>query len=178
MTNPLDAKNAVRFLRAHAAEYGLDPDRIAVMGGSMGGYYALLVGFTAGQPQFEPTEPYPGVSSAVRAVVDFYAPMGPPLRRITDFVTAEGPPVLVLHGEEDKTVPAGESQKLVATLTARGVPHEFILLPGVGHSFRLTTTWDDQPLPRDLTPVLLAFLDQHLAPRANPESATSATARD
>lgn len=164
-TNPLDCKNAVRFLRAHAGDYGIDPDRIAIMGGSMGGYYALLVGFTAGRLDLEPTEPYPGVSSAVRAVVDFYGPMGPPMRSIPEFVTADGPPVLVLHGAADNKVPPSESERLVAALQAKGVPHDYILLPGIGHTFRLTATWDNQPLPQDLTPVLLDFLAKHLAPR-------------
>ena len=67
-----DCKNAVRFLRAHAAKYQLDPERIAVAGGSAGGHLALMVGFTGDQPEFEPTgvaTPYPGVSSKVRAVI-------------------------------------------------------------------------------------------------------------
>ena len=70
--NLLDAKNAVRYLRAHAAELGVDPERIGVAGGSAGGHLALLVGFTTGQPGLEPQEPYAGVSSAVACVVDLY----------------------------------------------------------------------------------------------------------
>ena len=68
-----DVKNAVRFLRVHGAEYRIDPDRLAVAGGSAGGHLALLAGFTAGK-DWEPTEPYPGVSNEVRAIVDFYGP--------------------------------------------------------------------------------------------------------
>jgi acetyl esterase/lipase len=73
-TSLLDCKNAVRFLRARAAEYGIDPDRIAVGGGSAGGHLALMVGFTIGQKELEPDAPYPGVSSTVRAVIDCYGP--------------------------------------------------------------------------------------------------------
>ena len=47
-TNLFDCKNAVRFLRAHAAEYGVDPARIAVFGGSAGAYLAQMVGLTTG----------------------------------------------------------------------------------------------------------------------------------
>lgn len=68
-----DCKNAVRFLRVHAAEYHLDPERIAVAGGSAGGHLALLLAFTAGR-QWEPEALYPGVPNTVRAVVDFYGP--------------------------------------------------------------------------------------------------------
>jgi len=71
-TNLFDSKNAVRFLRVHAAEYHVDPARIAVFGGSAGAYLAQMVGFTAGEPDLEPSAPYPGVSSAVSVVGDFY----------------------------------------------------------------------------------------------------------
>lgn len=71
-TNLYDCKNAVRFLRAHAAEYQIDPDRIAVMGGSAGGHLALMVALTTDEAGLEPTEPYPGVSSRVRCVIDMY----------------------------------------------------------------------------------------------------------
>lgn len=74
-TNLYDCKNAVRFLRAHATEYHLDPQRIAVAGGSAGGHLALMVGLTADEPAFEPTgaaTPYPKISSRVGAIVNLY----------------------------------------------------------------------------------------------------------
>ncbi|GGH98430.1 hypothetical protein GCM10007170_30950 [Arthrobacter liuii] len=49
----LDAKAAVRWLRAHAADYGVDPDRIYAWGDSAGGHLACLLGLTAGFPAFE-----------------------------------------------------------------------------------------------------------------------------
>ncbi len=70
--NLLDCKNAVRFVRQHAARYGIDPDRIAAMGTSAGGHLAMMVGYTTDHSEFEPTGPYGGVSSRVAAVVDFY----------------------------------------------------------------------------------------------------------
>src|ERR1019366_1049899 len=163
-TDILDCTNVVRFLRAHATDYHIDPAHIAVCGGSAGGYYALMVGFTAGIPGLEPTEPYPGISSAVCAVVDFYGPMGRRGLRVPDFVTAGSPPVLILQGGADETVKPDNSIELDHVLTAKGVAHRFILLPGVGHSFRLTTTWDDKPLSQDLGPVLLGFLNRYLQP--------------
>lgn len=74
-TNLHDCKNAVRFLRANAAKYRIDPDRIAVAGGSAGGHLALMVALTAGRKDLEPTgtaTTYPGLSSAVRCAVNFY----------------------------------------------------------------------------------------------------------
>lgn len=86
-TNLFDCKNAVRFLRANAARYGVDPDRIAVAGGSAGGHLALMVALTAGKPGLEPTgdaTPYAGVSSAVRCVANFYGITHILTRRETD----------------------------------------------------------------------------------------------
>ncbi len=72
-TNLLDCKNAVRFLRANAAKYGVDIDHIGAIGGSAGGHLALMVGYTAGVAGLEPEDgPYPGVSSRVNAVVNLY----------------------------------------------------------------------------------------------------------
>ncbi len=175
-SNLLDCKNAVRFLRHHAPEYHLDPNRIAVMGGSMGGFYALLVGFTAGRVELEPEVPYPEESSRVRAVVDFYGPMGPPFLNVTDFVAPDGPPVLVLHGADDERVPIAQSEQLVSVLAAQGVEHEFVRVPAAGHAFRLNTTWDAKPLATDLAPVLVTFLAKHLAP-ANDPAANAGAAR-
>ena len=72
-TNIHDCKNAVRFLRARAAQYGVDAEHLGVIGGSAGGHLALMVGYTAGVKELEPEDgPYPGVSSRVKAVVDMY----------------------------------------------------------------------------------------------------------
>jgi acetyl esterase/lipase len=82
-TNLHDCKEAVRFLRANAARYRIDPERIAVAGGSAGGHLALMVALTAGDKAFEPAATatlHPGVSSAVRCAVNFYG--------ITNLVTA------------------------------------------------------------------------------------------
>lgn len=66
-----DAKTAVRFIRANAEKYGVDPDRIAVSGRSAGGHLASFVGMNDGK--YISAE-YPGVSSDVSAVIDFYGP--------------------------------------------------------------------------------------------------------
>lgn len=68
-----DAKAAVRWLRAHAAEYRIDPDRIAALGTSAGGHLALMLALTDGEEELEGTE-NPGYSSAVQAAVSFYGP--------------------------------------------------------------------------------------------------------
>ena len=68
-----DVKKAIRFLRAHADEYGIDPDRVAVGGESAGGNLATMVGVTNDIAAFDMGE-YPEQSSHVSAVVNFYGP--------------------------------------------------------------------------------------------------------
>jgi len=64
-----DAKTAVRWLRANAARYGIDPDKIAAMGISAGGQLASMLGVTPDRRSFERGDDHPGVSSKVQAVV-------------------------------------------------------------------------------------------------------------
>ncbi|MCX6951917.1 MAG: alpha/beta hydrolase, partial [Verrucomicrobia bacterium] len=171
-TNLHDCKNAVRFLRAHAAEYHLDPERIAVAGGSAGGHLSLMVGLTGDVPEFEPTgaaTPYPGVSSRVRASIDMYGianlltrqevdakgvptgkfraagpakvfgsadPAAAVYRRASPVthITKNSLPILILHGTIDTTVDRTQSEELDRVLTQHGVPHEFVMVEGAGHT--------------------------------------------
>lgn len=65
-----DVKAAIRFLKAHAAEYCLDPARFAIGGDSAGAYYAVFAAATAGIPALDGPNPvYPTVSGDVKAVV-------------------------------------------------------------------------------------------------------------
>lgn len=68
-----DCKAAVRWLRAHAKEHGIDPERFAAWGSSAGGHLVALLGTTGGVKQFDVGENL-GVSSRVQAVVDFFGP--------------------------------------------------------------------------------------------------------
>ena len=68
-----DCKAAVRWLRAHANTYGLDPDRFAAWGASAGGHLVAMLGTTAGMRDFDTGELL-DVSSRVQAVVDYFGP--------------------------------------------------------------------------------------------------------
>ena len=182
--NTLDAKNAVRFLRVHAAEYHVDPARIAIFGGSAGGTLAMMVGFTSGEVKFEPTEPYPGTSSAVSAIGDFYGsfdwfevpefkkglpPMSAPasaalhlLEPVTHF-SKKSPPILIVQGKDDPLCDYHQSIELDQMATEAKVPHELILMEHVGHGFDLSS-WKGHPLPGDLKSAVLTFLRTYLGP--------------
>src|SRR5258708_30961184 len=77
-----DVKAAVRWLRANAAKFVIDPERIGVTGGSAGGHLALFLGLTPGVAEFEGYGPNLDQSSRVAAVVDYFGP--------TDFTKSYG----------------------------------------------------------------------------------------
>ncbi|MBE9637182.1 alpha/beta hydrolase [Salipiger mangrovisoli] len=68
----IDTAAAVRWLRSHAADYAIDPQRIALLGSSAGGHLASLAGLA---PEAFISDEWPGVSSHVAAVIDGYGPV-------------------------------------------------------------------------------------------------------
>lgn len=98
-----DVKAAIRYLRANAARYNLDPQRFAAMGDSSGGWVASMAALTGGVPELEGTLGTTGVSSEVQAGVDFFGPI--------DFLRMNsqrtGP------GQMDHDDPSGPASQLV-----------------------------------------------------------------
>ena len=76
-----DIKAAIRWLRANAAKYNLDPNHIAIMGDSSGGWTSAMAALTGDAPAMEGSVGTTGVSSAVQAAVAFYPP--------TDFLSMD-----------------------------------------------------------------------------------------
>ena len=70
-----DAKCAVRWMRENAKDLHVDPNRIAVIGGSAGGYLVLMTGYSSDVPELEGQGGHPGVSSRPDAVINFYGPV-------------------------------------------------------------------------------------------------------
>jgi sialate O-acetylesterase len=67
-----DCKTAVQFLNKNGEKYRIDPGKIGVIGSSAGGHLALMTGFIGPEAKLEPEQPYPGISTSVKAVVDLY----------------------------------------------------------------------------------------------------------
>jgi len=178
-----DAKCAIRWMRAHAAEHNIDPNRIGVMGNSAGGYLALMVAYTANEPEFEGNGGWQEHSSAVQAVVDCYAPTDftEPIRRDHPlvvaylnghyeenkerfekaspirYVHAGSPPTCVIHGTVDMLVPVHQSDWLVEKLRENNVPHLYSRIDGWPHPLDFVRE------VRDHTEALVAhFFDRHL----------------
>lgn len=81
-----DVKSAIRYLKAHADRYGIDPDRVGIVGGSAGGYLTAMAGTTSGTRTFD-TGDNLNVTSDVKAAVDLYGLSD--LTRIGDDYSAE-----------------------------------------------------------------------------------------
>ena len=85
-----DVKQGIIWLKEHASEYGVEPDKVVLMGGSAGGHLALLAAYTPDHPAFQPDDLEKDTS--VRAVVAFYPPtdLGALERGIRDQALEQG----------------------------------------------------------------------------------------
>jgi len=136
-----DGKAAVRFLRANAGRYNLDPKKFAVWGDSAGGYMAAMLGVTGDQPTVfdDPVSPNAGISSAVQAVVVWYGAvdadfLSPEIRMVHYIPTARIlPPFLIANGEADPNVTAADARRLHEALVKVGANSTLTLIPGAGH---------------------------------------------
>jgi acetyl esterase/lipase len=160
-----DVKAAVRWLRANAEKYSIDPDRIGVIGDSAGGHLAQFLGVTGGVAQFEGDGGNAAFSSRVSCVVNYYGPSDLtksygksvdaaevlPLwlggddtkehrRHILAsplyWVTPGAAPTLLLQGTEDKYVNHEQAVWMRDRLKAAEVEVELISLEGAGHGFK------------------------------------------
>lgn len=178
-----DAKCAVRFLRAQAHRWGLDPDRIGAAGFSAGAHLAMMLGVTGREEGLEGDGGWPDASSRVQAVVSFFGPTDflakdiPAVTRplLRDFIggTPENreeayrraspishvgrgdAPMLLFQGTKDPLVPHTQAYALVEALTAAGVPARVELLVGSGHG------WGGDELRRT-EESMFAFFDRRL----------------
>ncbi|HEX9889386.1 MAG TPA: alpha/beta hydrolase [Nitriliruptorales bacterium] len=178
-----DLKCAIRWMRANAAEIGLDPDRLAAGGGSAGGHLSALAALTPGQ--FEGSGGHEGRSSTIQAAVLWYPTLDlrfegrteqsvepitqflgdPTPERLQEaspvtYVSAGCPPILTMVGDDDPVSPIPQAEAFHASLTQLGVPNRLEVFAGP-HGFDL-----DQPNWDRCCDLMIAFLDDHLAPAA------------
>jgi len=158
-----DAKAAVRFLRANAAKFRLDPTRFAAWGDSAGGYTVIMLGVTGGQAtEFDdPALADVGIPAGVQAVVDWFGPtdaanlpgkVGPAALPYTYIKPGRPlPPFLIAQGTADCIVPVQSSRHLRDALARAGDQATLHLLPGAHHE-------DPAFMRTQLTPTY-AFLD-------------------
>lgn len=137
-----DGKSAVRWMRQHASELGIDPDRIAAGGGSAGGHVAATTGVIDGLDEKGEDA---SVSSTPNAMVLFnpatdiamnprwgdHALEGSPLQH----VDTGDPPAIVFHGKADTTVPYATAEAFCAAMEGAGNRCELVGYDGRPHGF-------------------------------------------
>ena len=137
-----DGKSAVRWMRQHADELGIDPDRIASGGGSAGGHVAATTGVIKGlDEKGEDT----AVSSKPNAMVLFnpvtdttrIERLGERALKISPLqsVAKDDPPTLILHGKADTTVPYATAETFCKAMEAAGNRCELVGYEGRPHGF-------------------------------------------
>lgn len=124
-----DAVRAMRWMQSNAAQYCIDPNRIAVWGSSAGAVTVLHVAYTL--DAYGISRPSPKV------VVDYWGS----LFRASD-LKANAVPLFVLHGTADPTVPYTAALSLTGRATEVGVPFTFYTVTGGGHGFQDTGFFD------------------------------------
>ncbi|WP_234824284.1 alpha/beta hydrolase [Bremerella cremea] len=136
-----DALDAMRWVRSHAEELGIDPNRIATAGGSAGGHLAAYLG-TVDVRQA-------GVSTKPNAMVLFNpvydnGPDGWGTQRVKDRyqefspahnISADDPPHLVFLGSQDKLIPVATAENFQQQMQDAGVRSELRIYQGQGHGF-------------------------------------------
>lgn len=129
----IDAKTAVRFVRAHAKDFGIDPSRIAVAGESAGGYLAAFVAFAADAPEFQSAREADTKEDVACAVI-WYTPVWPELTfHPLDYISKGDPPALFVHGDHDSLVNPADSKTFVDRCHAVGATAEMLFIKNAEH---------------------------------------------
>jgi acetyl esterase/lipase len=169
-----DCKAAIRWVRAHAKEHGIDPERIGLWGSSAGGHLVSLLGTSSDIEELDGENGTPGVSSRVKCVVDYCGPS-----QMTIFkhqavmllfgseenhkahseiaspathVTKDDPAFLIVHGTDDGTVPFSQAELFYDKLKTAGVDVTFIKMEGGSHGIG----------GPEIAERVKAFFDKHL----------------
>jgi len=179
-----DVSNAVRFVKAHASEYRIDPDRIALIGESAGGQLAAMAALNS------------SAETRVNAVVALYTPTdlvdlarnstlvpqqlrdsvrGTPLeflmmarlRQLSPLfnVKRDAPPFLLIHGTADRLVPFAQSQAMCNRMKETGASCELYPVSGAGHGIR----WWEGSRPEESAAYkekIVEWLKTHLSARS------------
>lgn len=183
-----DVCRSVRFLHRKARTYGVDPERLGVMGASAGGHLALLLGTTGDEGDPAAKDEVLRESSRVAAVVavmpptdlrgwvttppeaikkvaalkpslTFDAKLEPDLSPLLH-VTAATAPTLLVHGDKDELVPIEHSKKMHEALDAAKVENKLVVIEGGGHG------WSAKQNEEVALPATLDWLEAHLGKKA------------
>ncbi len=171
-----DVRRALEYVYRHASDYGVDPSRLGVWGGSAGGQLALMLGLS----DAEEASSTGNADASVAAIVAYFPPhdlealvayspqsttrlpaiaiAADELRAVSPVhhASADDPPTLIIHGDEDELVPHASGEAMHQALQAVGVESEFLTLEGAPHGF--TGAYADSALAASL-----AWFEAHLS---------------
>jgi acetyl esterase/lipase len=179
-----DCLAAVRYLRANAAKWNLDPDAFGAFGASAGGHLVALMGTAADHEDFLTLGEHRDVSAKVQCVVNWFGPadfasmggfhnnrnspeaklLGGLVQEDLDRAKAASPvayasagdaPMLLMHGDADRIVPFHQSERLLKALEDVQVEARLIRIEGVGHGGPEFTNQENRQ-------AILDFLAKHL----------------
>lgn len=160
-----DVRRAVRYVRFNAKQWGIDPDRLGVFGGSAGGHLSLVLGTASDAGDPNAREEFLKVSDRVASVVAYFPPVdlrqlarglnpspsGGTLDRFpalnfekekaVDYspivhVSPDDPPTLLIHGDKDDLVPISNSKIIYEAFQKANVKTQFVTIERAGHGFR------------------------------------------
>lgn len=178
-----DCHRAVRWIRAHSKEYGINPRRVGALGDSAGGHLVALIGvrdaregvdreLSRFKARPDAVVPYYGafelfkmwdIEMAHRPLTAWLG--GPPETHAKVYAAAspvtgiprKAPPFLIIHGNADKVNPEEQSHLLHRALREKGVESTLLILEGAGHGWA-----PDSPHARQAEAAVLQFLGKHL----------------
>lgn len=181
-----DAQRALRLIKSRAQEWGLDPERIGVLGGSAGGHLAAMLA-TLHEKTPLPAAPYaPDAIDALSARPAFVLLLYPVIDLTDDAVTHRGsrtnltrddaslyaqlspqnqvsrttPPAFLVHGTNDRLVPVKNALLFYEACVRAGVPAEMHILDNGPHGFGMASTMDDETV-RQWPVQALRFMARH-----------------
>lgn len=160
-----DVKAAIRFLKVHAGNYGIDPNKIVVVGTSAGAHLAAMLAVTGQQDSFNTHGLWDEADASIFAAVLLAGPLSGfteqnmannqslalflggkpsenPAQAIAampiSYVNAQAAPMFIAHGDADRVVGVQASRDFVSALVANKVRHRYMELEGAGHAIAKT----------------------------------------
>ena len=175
-----DNASAVAFAKAHAAEWGADPERLYLVGHSAGAYNAAMLALDPrwlGAVGLSSRRDLAGVVG-LAGPYDFLPLRDPKLKTIfgpadgladtqpINHASGDAPPMRLLAGDKDTVVDPGNSTRLAAAIAARGGVVSTHLSPGLGHISLLTSVSGLFRRPGGVLDEIVAFVNHRPAPLA------------
>jgi len=172
-----DAKAAVRWMRANAATYHVNPERIGAIGGSAGGHLAGMLAVSSGTKELEGRGGNKAISSQIQAAVPMAMPSDldnlfvrqrfkltsdeAKLVSPTRYVNKDQAPMLLLHCKADRTVPYFSSSAFLLLCKGEGADIKLVEIKNGGHAF-----WHKSNGFEETLTAALPFLKKHLQDEA------------